>query len=222
MNQSISKQTLQRLPLYLNYLKTSPLSRSANISATIISDELRLNQVQVRKDLAAVTSGGRPKTGYVVNDLIAEIEHFLGYDNVNSAVIVGAGRLGTALMCYDSFKDYGIDIVAAFDVNEDLIGTSRGGKTVLAVDKLKNLCTRMNVHIGVIAVPKEAAQSVCDKMIDSGIRAICNFAPVHLNVPNNVLVQNENMAASLAVLSKHFAQKMHESSAKDMCNKDRG
>lgn len=210
MNRFISKQTIQRLPLYLNYLKTLPLSRSANISATTISYGLGLNQVQVRKDLAAVTSGGRPKTGYIVSNLIAEIEQFLGYNNVDRVVIVGAGRLGTALMTYDSFKDYGIEIVAAFDVNEDCIGISHGGKTILGIDKLKNLCAHMKVSIGIIAVPKEAAQSVCEKMIDSGIRAIWNFAPVHLSVPDNVLVQNENMAASLALLSKHFAQKIHE------------
>lgn len=211
MNQSISNQTLQRLPLYLNYLKTLPLSKSANISATTISNELGLNQVQVRKDLAAVTSGGRPKTGYIVYNLIAEIEQFLGYNNLDNVVIVGAGRLGAALMTYDSFKDYGIEIVAAFDVNEDLIGTNQGGKTILAINKLKNVCTSMKINIGIIAVPKEAAQCICEKMIDSGIRAIWNFAPVHLNVPDYVLVRNENMAASLALLSKHFAQKVYES-----------
>lgn len=211
MNRSISKQTLQRLPLYLNYLKTLPLSKSANISATTISNELGLNHVQVRKDLAAVTSGGRPKTGYIVNNLIAEIEQFLGYNNLDNVVIVGAGRLGAALMTYDNFKDYGIKIVAAFDVNEDLIGTNQGGKTILAINMLKNVCSSMKITIGIIAVPKEAAQSVCEQMIDSGIRAIWNFAPVHLNVPDYVLVRNENMAASLVLLSKHFVQKVHES-----------
>ncbi|WP_434511571.1 redox-sensing transcriptional repressor Rex [Desulfitobacterium sp. AusDCA] len=211
MKRSISKQTLQRLPLYLNYLKTLSLNRSANISATTISNKLGLNQVQVRKDLAAVTSGGRPKTGYLVSNLIAEIEQFLRYDHVDNVVIAGAGRLGTALMTYASFKDYGIEIVAAFDVNEDLIGTSLGDKTILSINNLKNVCTSLKINIGIIAVPKEAAQSVCEKMIDSGIRAIWNFAPVHLNVPDYVLVRNENMAASLALLSQHFAQKAHES-----------
>lgn len=91
MKRSISKQTLQRLPLYLNYLKTLSLNRSANISATTISNKLGLNQVQVRKDLAAVTSGGRPKTGYLVSNLIAEIEQFLRYDHVDNVVIAGAG-----------------------------------------------------------------------------------------------------------------------------------
>lgn len=204
MNQSISKQTLQRLPLYLNYLKTLSFSKTANISATTISNELGLNQVQVRKDLAAVTSGGRPRTGYIVSTLITEIEQFLGYNNLDNVVIVGAGRLGTALMTYESFKDYGIEIVAAFDVNEDLIGTSCGDKIILSINKLKDLCTLMKINIGIIAVPKEAAQSVCDKMIDSGIRAIWNFAPVHLTVPDYVSVQNENMAASLAILSKRL------------------
>lgn len=205
---SVSKQTLQRLPLYLNYLKTRSKEGITNISAPIIADGLKLNEVQVRKDLALVSSGGRPKTGYKIDSLIADIKAFLGYDNVNEAILVGAGQLGKALLSYKGFDEYGLNIVAALDIDEELIGSVVNGKQILSIDKMKDLCKRLNVHMGIITVPAENAQQVCNMLIESGILAIWNFAPVHLNVPEHILVQNENIAASLAVLSKHLIEKM--------------
>jgi redox-sensing transcriptional repressor len=207
IDQGISKQTLQRLPFYLGYLKTLDRETSETVSATGIADALNLNQVQVRKDLASVCSLGRPKVGYVTQELICEIEHFLGYDNAEYAVIVGAGKLGKALLGYRGFEEYGLNIVAAFDTDEQVIDSDENGKQIFPMSKLKNLCGRMKIHIGIITVPAEHAQSVCDFLVDSGILAIWNFAPVHLTVPEHILVQNENMASSLAVLSKHLSQK---------------
>lgn len=111
----ISKKTLARLPLYLGYLREQKGGDQPYISATTIADALGLNQVQVRKDLALISSGGKPKVGYRISELEADIERFLGYDNINSAVIVGAGHLGKALMSYVGFKQYGLEIIAAFD-----------------------------------------------------------------------------------------------------------
>ena len=207
IEQGISKQTLLRLPFYLGYLKTLDKEKVETISATTIAEVLNLNQVQVRKDLASVCSLGRPKVGYVTQELILEIEHFLGYDNAESAVIVGAGKLGKALLGYRGFEEYGLNIVAAFDADEQVVGTEENGKKIFPMSKLKNLCERMKIHIGIITVPSEYAQRVCDTLVDSGILAIWNFAPVHLTVPEHILVQNENMASSLAVLSKHLSQK---------------
>ncbi|MDK2981457.1 MAG: redox-sensing transcriptional repressor [Chloroflexota bacterium] len=207
VDQGISKQTLQRLPFYLGYLKTLDKETAETISATTIAEALSLNHVQVRKDLASVCSLGRPKIGYVTQELIGEIEHFLGYDNAESAVIVGAGKLGKALLGYRGFEDYGLNIVAAFDMDERVVGSEENSKQIFPMNKLKNLCERMKIHIGIITVPAEHAQSVCDALVDSGILAIWNFAPVHLTVPEHILVQNENMASSLAVLSKHLSQK---------------
>jgi len=207
IDQGISKQTLQRLPFYLGYLKNLDKDKVENISATTIAEALNLNQVQVRKDLASVCSLGRPKVGYATQELIYEIEHFLGYDNAESAVIVGAGKLGKALLSYRGFEEYGLNIVAAFDMDERVVGTEESGKNIFPMNKLKNLCERMKIHIGIITVPAEYAQEVCDALVESGILAIWNFAPVHLTVPEHILVQNENMASSLAVLSKHLSQK---------------
>ena len=208
--QSISKQALRRLPLYVGYLKTLSKEGPANISATGIADELGLNQVQVRKDLASVSSGGRPKIGYIIEDLIAAIEQFLGCNDVSSAVIVGMGHLGKAILSYEGLDRYGVEIAAAFDIDETYIGSEFCGRSIFSVEKLKDLCKRLRVHIGIIAVPAEDAQNVCDMLIDSGILAIWNAAPVHLNVPNHILVQNENIAVSLSVLSRRLAEKVND------------
>ena len=208
--QSVSKQTLQRPPQYLNFLKSMPRTGAANISATAIADALGLGDVQVRKDLALVSSGGRPKVGYDADRLIADLERFLGYDDVTSAVIVGAGDLGRALLGYGGFAAYGIELMAAFDRDAALAGQNIHGKPVFPAERLKELCGRMQIRIGIIAVPAEEAQQVCDALVESGVRGIWNFAPVNLSVPENVLVQNEDIAVSLAVLSKRLAQKLAE------------
>ena len=198
MEKEISKATLKRLPTYLSYLKALPEDTSANISATALAAGLHMGEVQVRKDLALVSDGGRPKIGYNREHLIADIENFLGYGNSNDAVLIGAGKLGRALLGYSGFAEYGLNIVAAFDANDTLIGTTKGGK----------VCQRCTIKLGIITVPAEYAQGVCDLLIENGILAIWNFAPKHLNVPDGILVQNENMAASLALLCKHLNERM--------------
>lgn len=201
---TISQPTLRRLPRYLSYLKSLGENAPEYISATGIAEALGLGQVQVRKDLAQVSNSGRPKVGYVTEQLIEEIETFLGYNNTHDAVIVGAGRLGQALLGYDGFHSYGLNILAAFDSDPDKLGESSSGKPIFGMDRLEHICHRLNVRIGVITVPSAQAQSVCDELVKAGIKAIWNFAPIHLYVPEGVLVQTENMAASLAMLSKHL------------------
>ncbi len=206
MSSNISKHTLQRLPLYLSYIKALPADAPKNISATMIADALQLNDVQVRKDLASVSSSGKPKVGYNVKDLIAELESFLGYDNVDDAIIVGAGSLGKALLNYGGFKEYGLNILAAFDLCSE--PEEFQGKTVFPIEQLESVCHRMNIRIGIITVPAASAQEICDNLVKSGVRAIWNFAPVHLVVPEGILVQNENMASSLALLSNHLREEL--------------
>ena len=206
MTQNISKHTLQRLPMYLSYIKGLPEDAPKNISATTIAEALQLNDVQVRKDLASVSSSGKPKVGYNVKDLIAELEAFLGYNDIDNAVIVGAGSLGKALLNYSGFKAYGLNIIAAFDLCEE--PTEFQGKTVFPIAQLESFCRKVNIHIGIITVPASSAQEICDLLVNSGIRAIWNFAPVHLVVPDGILVQNENMASSLALLSNHLREQM--------------
>ncbi len=208
--QPISKQTLKRLPMYLNFLRSLPQDTTDHASATSIAEGLGLNQVQVRKDLAMVSDGGKPKTGYVINELIADIEDFLGYGNVNSAVILGAGHLGQALLSYEGFKRYGLEIVTAFDTDPAVIGKTVSGKTVLSVEKLADISRRLQIHIGIITVPAAHAQEAADHLVAAGVQAIWNFAPTMLKVPAEIIVQNENMAASLAVLSNHLREQQRE------------
>lgn len=202
----IPTKTLRRLPIYLNYLKTFRQSDPVNISATAIAEAVGLGDVQVRKDLAMVCDGGRPKTGYVREHLIRDIASCLGYDNAGTAVIAGAGSLGRALLSYSGFGSYGLNIVAAFDTDVNIIGTEIHGKEVLSASKMTELCARMNIRIGIITVPAEQAQSVCDMLTAGGVSAVWNFAPVYLNANKEVLIKNENLAGSLALLSQHLKE----------------
>ncbi len=204
---NISKATIGRMPSYLRFLKERELAGERTISSTAIAEGLSLNAVQVRKDLAVISSvAGKPKLGFEIADLIAGINRFLGYDNVTDAVLVGAGGLGRALVGYGGFKNYGLNIVAAFDTSPKLIGKSFGGVQVFDAAETSRLVRRLNVLIGIIAVPKEAAQQVADELVEGGVRAIWNFAPANLVLPQGIAVKNEDMAASLAILSKRLAQ----------------
>lgn len=209
VKKEISKSVLKRLPGYVSYLKSMPDSGSPYISATALANALGMGEVQVRKDLAMVSDGGRPKIGYLRESLIEDIEQFLGYDNTTDAVMIGAGKLGQALLDYVGFEEYGLNILAAFDIAPKS-GFTDEGKPILHIDKLQSFCKSHKVLMGIITVPAKHAQDVCDRLIQCGIKAIWNFAPVHLEVPGNILVQNENMATSLAVLSMHLQAQMKE------------
>ena len=205
----ISKAVLKRLPGYLSYLKSLPEGTATYISATTLANALGMGEVQVRKDLAMVSDGGRPKVGYLRENLIEDISQFLGYDNTTDAILIGAGKLGQALLGYNGFEAYGLNILAAFDAAPAAERTDEG-KPIYHIGKLESFCRSHNVLMGIITVPAEHAQQVCDKLIAAGIKAIWNFAPIHLDVPANILVQNENMATSLAVLSMHLQAHIKE------------
>lgn len=204
----ISKSVLKRLPGYLAYLKNMPEDAPLHISATALANALGMGEVQVRKDLALVSDGGRPKIGYLREGLIEDIEQFLGYDNTTDAVLVGAGRLGCALLGYSGFDEYGLNILAAFDADPNKVGMDESGKPILHMDKLQSFCKSHKVLMGIITVPAAYAQQAADQLVECGIKAIWNFAPAHLDAPANILVQNQNMATSLAVLSVHLQAQM--------------
>ncbi len=200
-----SKATISRLPTYLRFLRDKLKEGAENVSSTAIADELRLNPVQVRKDLALVSSeSGKPKLGFAVAELIVSIESFLGLHNTHDAVLCGVGSLGSTLLKYEGFKNYGLNIVAAFDINHELVGKKINGISVLGFDSFANTVRRLNIQVGIITVPKAEAQRVADKMAESGIRAVWSFAPTHLNLPENIAVKYEDLAASLALLSKQL------------------
>lgn len=203
---SVPEPTLRRLPLYHRYLKGVQEHGSEYISCTAIGLELKLDPTQVRKDLEATGAVGRPKVGYPLMPLMQAIEAFLGWNNTNEAFLVGAGSMGAALLGYRKFEECGLKIVAAFDADPAKIGTQIHDKPVLPMDKLANLAMRMHILIGIITVPAPAAQGVADQMVEGGIRAIWNFAPIRLRMPEGVIVHNEDLYCSLASLSQKLAK----------------
>ncbi len=196
---TVTRATLGRLPEYLSYLQRM-LPEKKTVSATAISRALGYGEVQVRKDLSVVSGAGKPKVGYITEELIESIERYLGCGDCSRGVIVGAGKLGGAILDYDGFAGFGVEIMAAFDTDSGKCGLSAQGKDILPLEELESFCQKERIRIGVIAVPAAAAQSVCDRLIHAGIRAIWSFAPVHLDVPEGVLLQEENLALSLAHL----------------------
>lgn len=194
----ISRKLLQRLPLYLNHLKTLPQS-SDQISATAIAAALGLGHVQVRKDLAKISVEGRCRTGRSREKLIEDIERYLDFTSATGTIVVGTGKLGQALMDYSGFSESGLNVMAGFDRNP-AEKQSESGKPIYSLNRLESFCKCYDVRIAIIAVPGEEAQAVCDELVACGIRAIWNFAPVRLKVPEHVALQSENLTVSLSAL----------------------
>lgn len=203
---AIPKATLGRLPRYLEYLKTLSCHGLTSISATTISKNLCLGEVQVRKDLNAVSGAGKPRIGYEIQSLIRSLEDVLGQSRFSDAVLVGAGKLGKALLEFDEFEKYGVRIIAAFDSNDQVIKIG-SRKVLLPMSEFKTFCEEHNVQIGIITVGEGSAQTVCNIMTDCGIKAIWNFAPCKLNIPEGVVIQQENLALSLAHLNYQLVTK---------------
>ena len=196
----ISISTLHRLPAYLRILKS--LKDEEYVSSTTIAEKLNLNSVQVRKDLACIsTSEGKARLGFNTKQLTEDIESFLQINNTTDVIVVGAGRIGQALMQYGNFEN-NVNIVMGFD--SDL--RKCDNKKIFPIDKLESLVKRMNIHIAVLSVPADSAQTVCDLLVKVGIKGIWNFTTVHLNVPKDVKVKNEDLSASLMVLIKQLRE----------------
>ena len=194
----VSKKLMNRLPAYLSYLKSLP-EDSENVSATVIAKALGLGDVQVRKDLAKISHTGRRRTGRSREQLVRDIETFLDYATETRTIIVGAGKLGRALLDYSGFEESGVNVMAGFDILP-VVNRSDDGKPISTMNRLESFCRHYDVRVGILTVPAENAQSVCDSMVACGIRVIWNFAPIHLNVPDHVVVRSENLAVSLASL----------------------
>ncbi|MBQ7922563.1 MAG: redox-sensing transcriptional repressor Rex [Clostridia bacterium] len=196
----IPRATLGRLPMYLTYLQGLKVSDHTTISAAAIARGLNLGEVMVRKDLAAVSGSGRPKVGYVACELICDLQACLEQRSDTKAVLIGAGKLGRALLEFSGFEEYGIQIVAAFDCNDQVLRYSRTSKEILPMREFAKYCLEQQIRIGIITVGAGSAQQVADMMVDAGIRAIWNFAPFDLHLPSDVVLKQENLALSLAHL----------------------
>lgn len=171
------------------------------ISGTVIAEELDLEAIQVRKDLAVTGIVGKPRVGYPTSDLISAIEKFLNWDDACRAVIVGAGNLGSALMGYNELKNHGMKLVAAFDISPARIGPQKNGPTIFPISEIKSVVKKQKAMLAILTVPPQVAQEVSDQLVDAGIQRIWNFTNVRLRVPQGVLVLREDLSSGYAVLT---------------------
>jgi len=200
--------TIQRLPNYLHIAKTLKDNGEENVSTTYLANKIGLDSIVVRKDLAVTGVNGRPGVGYNSENLIDAIESFLGWDKISDAFVIGTGCLGSALLGHNGFAAHGLNVIAGFDNDPNKINTEVAGKKIFQMEKLADLTVRMRVKLGILCVPAEHAQETTDKMIDAGITGIWNFTPVNIEVPENVITHQQDLASGLAVLSLKLSKKM--------------
>jgi len=204
---SVPEPTLRRLPKYYHYLKRVQGTGQEIISATQMAEDLGIHHTQVRKDLAATGSQGKPKVGHRVDDLLVSIESFLNWNNYSEAFLVGAGNLGSALLGYPDFEKAGIRIVAAFDSSPAKVGKRVHGVEVFPMSQFEEQAELRRIAIGILTVPADRAQQIAEVMVRSGIQAIWNFAPITLDVPEETIVENVELYASLAVFSRKLEER---------------
>lgn len=198
--QPVPEPTVRRMPGYLNLLREMMAKDEQFVTAPTIGKFLRIDPTQVVKDLSYTGVSGKPRVGYLVQELIVALEDFLGYNRNHEAFLVGAGFLGSALIQYQGFRESGLKIVAAFDIDKRKVGTEIAGVPVFHLEKFRDLSSRLHIHIGIITTPASAAQAVADLMIGWGIKAIWNFAPTPLIVPEHIIVQDTHIYSNLAVI----------------------
>jgi redox-sensing transcriptional repressor len=204
--------SVQRLPVYLRLLKEARDRGDDVVSCTRIAEEFGQRSVQVRKDLAITGVSGRPKVGYRVDELIEASESFLGWDVKTTAFLVGVGNLGRAILNYEGFVEHGLDVAAAFDANPALFGQEINGRVVRPLDQIASTAAQLRqegrvVEMGIVTVPARAAQPVADKLVEIGVRAIWNYAPVRLDLPGDVVYEEVKLSASFAVLTNRLRRR---------------
>ena len=196
----VSLKQIERYPIYLNVLLSLRNSGINKVNSRQLADALGVSEEQVRKDLQVVSpNSSKPGCARDVNLLIKYLKDFLGYNTINKAVLVGVGHLGSALLSFKGFDDYGLEIIAGFDIDPSLTGGSVNDKPIYSIFNLDNKIKELGVDVAIVATPKEVTQEIVNKLINSGIKAIWNFVPIHLVVPDNIIVENMDLARSLAV-----------------------
>ena len=196
----VPEPTLRRLPWYLSNVKLLKQRGERFVSSTQISKEINIDASQIAKDLSYVNISGRTRVGYNIDALIEVLESFLGFTNMHKAFLFGVGSLGGALLRDSGLRHFGLEIVAAFDVNPELVGKDLGGIPIFHSDDFEAKMKEYDVNIGVLTVPINIAQEITNKMVDGGIKAVWNFTPFRIRVPENIVVQNTSLYAHLAVM----------------------
>ena len=200
ITEKVPEPTLRRLPWYLSNAKLMRDNGEIFVSSTQISKETSIDASQVAKDLSYMNISGRTRVGYEINDLIDELESFLGFTKMHKAYLFGVGSLGGALLRDSGLNHFGLEIVGAFDINPEIVGQKINGIPIYHTDEFENMMSKSGVNIGVLTVPINIAQRISDKMVSGGIKAIWNFTPFRIRVPESIVVQNTSLYAHLAVM----------------------
>ncbi|MBP3350484.1 MAG: redox-sensing transcriptional repressor Rex [Bacteroidaceae bacterium] len=195
----LPEPTLHRLPWYLAYVKIMQAQGVEHISSTQIAKAINVDASQIAKDLSFVNISGKTRVGYEVNTLVNVLEHFLGFNSQHKAIVYGVGRLGAALMHDSGLAQYGLEIVAGFDVRA-MKQNNINGIPLYSVNEFSKKREELDAQIGILTVPVEKAQECADYMIANGIKAIWNFTPYRLQAPKHIVIQDTSIYAHLAVM----------------------
>ena len=205
---SISRATVDRLPLYFRPLRLIRSEGSEIVSSEELGRRIGVTPEQIRKDLASFGAFGKKGVGYHVAELVNNISQILGLDRKWNIAIIGVGHLGWALANYRNFASLGFHLTALFDQNPAIVGQLINGVDVLSVADLETTVASRNIQIGVIAVPAGEAQAVADRLVAAGVHGIWNFAPVRIRVPDNVQIVSEDLSVGLSTLSYHLRRQL--------------
>lgn len=196
----VPEPSLRRMPTYLAYLKMARKQNLQFVSSTHIARDMGVDPTQVTKDLSYTSVVGKTRVGYEVEPLIDILEEFLGFTKLDEAYLFGAGSLGNALLLDHGLSQFGLKIVAAFDVNAEIIGQEIAGVPVYHIDDFKAMQKKNPVEIGILTVPSEHARSAASNMVEGGIKGIWNFTPIKIRLGDDVVVQDTSLYAHLAVM----------------------
>lgn len=196
-----SMPTIKRLPAYLHIVEAAAKEGREYISGTVIAEELELEPIQVRKDLATTGIIGKPRLGFPVSALLEAINTFLDWNKPHKAIVAGSGHLGSALIGYSEFRRHGLNIVAAVDTDPEKIGTAINGVPIVGSNELSITVEEMQIALAILTVPSVHAQPVAEQLVSCGIRAIWNFTNVKIKLPPHVIVQKEDLSSGYAMLS---------------------
>jgi len=208
---SIPEPVLRRFPRYIHCLHHLRSRDVDTVSTSMLAEQLGVATAVAKKDMQYLNVEGKNRVGYDIVQLIHAIEELLGWNNPDEAVLAGAGNLGCAIMGYDRLQNYGVHIVSAFDTDPGKTGTNICGVEVLDISHMTSLIKRLHIRIGIITAPAKHAQAIAEAMVDGGIMAIWNFAPVALKLPPHIIVQDTQLYASLSVLSQKLKERLDAS-----------
>lgn len=206
----LPEPTLRRLPWYLAYVSLLKSKEVEYVSSTQIAKELNVDASQIAKDLSFLSVKGKTRIGYKVEHLERELQNFLGFKKGHNAIIVGVGSLGAALIQDSGLSHYGLNIVAGFDINPDIVGTEMCNVPIYDISEIEKRRKKLRAEIGIITVPVESAQDVADILIASGIKALWNFTPFRIRVAEDVVIQNTSIYSHLAVMYNRLGVKISQ------------